>query len=254
MMGVGIIAHGPELRSTPVYGAISRLRESLSARSPKAGAYELEIVFEIPGSMGAPDFRGAKLGLVSVEARMIQVFVAVPVEVARLDAPDQEIVALAEDAVEVALRTAEARQALLDEATLRSDLAQAREAIERLGPAGPRPLSADEVEQQRILAEVLAQHGLSAGVAAPTSQSRDNEAGVSLHLHLSDESALQQAFLLERRLADALKRANVGYIDGNEIGQGDFAVYLYGPSREALVRVADSTLADHWAGRKAIIR
>ncbi|WP_037625143.1 hypothetical protein [Streptomyces aureus] len=46
----------------------------------------------------------------------------------------------------------------------------------------------------------------------------------------------------ERTMADAVRAAGVGDVDGNEFGGGEVVIFAYGPDAEALYRVMEPDL------------
>lgn len=259
-MGVGMIAHGPELRAMAVDGAIDRLAEFFTNREGAGDAWSLEIVFEIPGSLGTPDFVGVRTGRVSRGQRLAQVLVAVPDEVARSHEPDRALIDLAAEAVEVGSIEVRKRGGHLDKHGLQEALESAREAVERDGPAGPKPMTPAELDQDALLADAMAQLGLSMSHhglddVLPQADPRDIEARIEIELTIGgDRSALRDALELEARLTSELESRHRGLIDGNEIGQGKFTIFAAGPAIAPLVDVAARMIRDSWTRPGVVIR
>jgi hypothetical protein len=64
------------------------------------------------------------------------------------------------------------------------------------------------------------------------------EHAVIIHLLVSDaESGLDDLSALEERLTDAIEAAKVGEFDGNEVGGGEYVLFMYGPDAERLFAV-----------------
>ena len=59
------------------------------------------------------------------------------------------------------------------------------------------------------------------------------------------EDEVQRLFKLEDELKKAIEHSHVGEYDGNEIGEGTFTMYAYGPSTDKLFDVAQPILAKY---------
>lgn len=262
-MGVGMIAHGPELRAMAVDGAIDRLADFFTDRSVTGDAWNLEIVFDVPGSLGASDFVGVRTGRVSPSQRRAQVLVAVPNEVARSDEPDIALIDLAAEAVEVGLIEVQKRGGYLDKHGLHQALENARAAVERDGPAGPTPMTPAELDQDALLADAMAELGQSKSShrldddQGSLRQADPGDVGARIDIELTigdDRSALEDAFELEARIASELESTQRGMIDGNEIGQGKFTIFAEGAAMSPLVDMATRLIRDSWTQPGVVIR
>ncbi|MGO8986024.1 MAG: hypothetical protein ACLQFM_14665 [Terriglobales bacterium] len=56
---------------------------------------------------------------------------------------------------------------------------------------------------------------------------------------------VERLYKLEGELIQALEHSHVGEYDGNEIGEGTFTMYAYGPSANKLLEVALPVLMKH---------
>jgi hypothetical protein len=69
---------------------------------------------------------------------------------------------------------------------------------------------------------------------------------VRLHIPLDGKPATADPFAkysqLEEVLDAAAKKAGVGSLDGNEIGEGEYTIWLYGPDATKLAEVVKSAL------------
>jgi hypothetical protein len=75
------------------------------------------------------------------------------------------------------------------------------------------------------------------------------EHAVIAHLTIVGDSAdTEKLFALEDRLAEAISKAKAGEFDGNEVGGGEYVLYMYGPDAEKLYRAVESTLRSFSAG------
>jgi len=59
------------------------------------------------------------------------------------------------------------------------------------------------------------------------------------------QDEVQRLFKLEDELITAIEHSSVGEYDGNEIGEGEFTMYSYGPSANKLFDVALPILAKY---------
>ena len=70
-------------------------------------------------------------------------------------------------------------------------------------------------------------------------------------------SDLAPVFELEDALTEAIEAADAGEFDGNDVGQGECILYMYGPDADALFHAIQPTLAEHRefvAGGQAFLR
>jgi hypothetical protein len=81
------------------------------------------------------------------------------------------------------------------------------------------------------------------------------EAVVEIHLPMG-ESAADEYFALEDTVTAALDASNLGYVDGNDIGQGEFTLFLIGPDGRALLEAVRPLLSADLvhSGAHAVIR
>ena len=56
-------------------------------------------------------------------------------------------------------------------------------------------------------------------------------------------SSLDPAFELEDALTEAIESANAGEFDGNDVGQGECTLYMYGPDADALFTAIKPVIA-----------
>ncbi|MBC8066248.1 MAG: hypothetical protein H7Y17_15560 [Chlorobia bacterium] len=57
---------------------------------------------------------------------------------------------------------------------------------------------------------------------------------VRLPCPTGDLAAFDRCAALEERLEAALEGSEIGFVDGNDCGQGEFSIYCYGPRKNAL--------------------
>lgn len=70
---------------------------------------------------------------------------------------------------------------------------------------------------------------------------------VRVHIHLSGDPSpddLSRYAELEDALGDAVQRTGVGSLDGNQVGAGEYQIWLYGAQADLLAQVVKRTLAD----------
>lgn len=69
-----------------------------------------------------------------------------------------------------------------------------------------------------------------------------HEEALIIHLHLRDgpmasPEERDKIFALEDKVIKAIEESGAGEYDGNEIGEGEFTMYIYGPSTQQLWNV-----------------
>ena len=74
----------------------------------------------------------------------------------------------------------------------------------------------------------------------PLSSAEEQALIITIPLHSGKEGSAEERkrlFALEDQLSAAIKESGAGEYDGNEIGEGIFRMYIYGPSAERLFSV-----------------
>jgi hypothetical protein len=232
MIDVGSIAFGPEVERQPILSEISRLRGALM---PDEGSPSIEVVYFIPGSLGGAEFDTFEVRRSRSDKGRILVYVAVPPNVATSVAPMPDLIALARAAIEFgaghhATRGSDA-MSVHDRDALLASLAAVEE---RLSP-GSFARQGDEVRRR--------------GANRRVEQSKQGEASVTIRLPLGVGGAhLDDAFDLEDRLETELEGAGVGYVDGNDIGQETFQIFVEGPDVQKLRAVVEPVVRKSWTG------
>jgi hypothetical protein len=274
LIGVGSIQNGPEVGLTAASGAVGRLADLFEPGQPEDGTYSLVLVFEIPGSLGASTYTGARVGYVDWAQCIIQMAIAVPEEVAASSAPDLALVDLAEQAVERAAATLARRGERLDLAGCQAALDRAREEIERSGPVGARPPTEAELEEERVLAQMAEELGIPPNPPSSRLQPTEpvvkdrssthlrpgepaaetSEITVIVTLAIPNKAAVDAAFALEDALVEQLERDGIGYVDGNEIGGGEMSIFCFGDDAEALHSMIEEIVRSMWHHPGAVIR
>lgn len=156
------------------------------------------------------------------------VFIAVPDAVATASEPLAALVGWAADAISKA-----APRSALPEAELMSELARAAGALgipvsSALHESDQRP---DEV------VEVI-----------------DEEVGLEIDLLLRDQADVDRAFAFEEALADYLEQRGVGYVDGNEVGEALYTIFVYGEGLAALETATTAFIGSYAEGMPVTIR
>jgi len=83
---------------------------------------------------------------------------------------------------------------------------------------------------------------------------------VLVHLRLSDNHSgspleLDSAQKLELRIERAISAALVGELDGNEVGEGEYVIYCYGPDAESLFKVVAPIVAQaRWSSGGSVVK
>lgn len=226
MIDIGFIAHGRELKRMPIVRELHRLSDAL--RDTSEETIGIELAFDVPGSIGRPDFEGFELTRRRTGARNVLVFIAVPDAVATASEPLAALVGWAADAISKA-----APRSALPEAELMSELARAAGALgipvsSALHESDQRP---DEV------VEVI-----------------DEEVGLEIDLLLRDQADVDRAFAFEEALADYLEQRGVGYVDGNEVGEALYTIFVYGEGLAALETATTAFIGSYAEGMPVTIR
>jgi hypothetical protein len=60
--------------------------------------------------------------------------------------------------------------------------------------------------------------------------------------HMGTKQELEEIFKLEKELENVIVQNNVGEFDGNEIGQGECVLYMYGPNAKKLYKTISVVL------------
>jgi hypothetical protein len=100
---LGGIFGGPELEGSPVWvisGHLLRARDANQEQLVPKDDGELDIVFQYPGSLSKPTFTGLRTGSFSRKQKIVQIQIAVPIEMMEPDVFGQFYV----DAIEKAVR------------------------------------------------------------------------------------------------------------------------------------------------------
>ncbi len=225
MIDIGSIAYGPELRRKPIMRDLERLSRLLREAS---GDPVLEVAYVVPGSLGHADFDGFEIRARRDRGVPI-VFVSVPPSIVEEADPLAALIDLARQAAAVAadkgrLSVEDRGAALLslDRATVELGLG----AVDRPDELGAEP---------------------SVCVAA-------QEPGIEVVLPVTDRTAIGAAFALEAALHDRLVTGRVGYVDGNDVGDGEFAIYVYGPDLGKLERAVAEVVRAQWRLPGAALR
>lgn len=228
---IGAIEHGPELEQSRISQAVSHVARLFGARSRAAmTASSIEVVFDIPGSLGEPDFNGVQVGTSWPKAEELQVFAAVPSALAAQADPELALLDLVDEAIAEVASAAERRGVPIDVTSFRRDIEWVRRTLVNPSHAGPDPPA-------QALAPHVGERQTDAAVAA-------SEDGVGFRVRVTtpDEGALKKAFLLEAAIDDRLRSEGIGYVDGNELGAGSFLIFAYGSAEHELIAAIRSTI------------
>jgi hypothetical protein len=231
---IGIIAKGRRVLDRPVAKAIHRV---LLAARERTVEPSIELVYVIPGELGKADFDGFDLSHRNDRTRRPIVFIDVPRDIADTTTgePLSDVIELARDALAFARERLRTRSNGLD-----FDAAQ-------------RELS--EI-QEGLLPEGLVKDHTSAragGRRASHRSQEDTAHSVEIALRVVDDNALDAAYALEERLDSELTNAGAGYVDGNEIGQGEYRIFTYGPSWTRLRDVVSGIVSEAWKGQETLV-
>ena len=96
-----------------------------------------------------------------------------------------------------------------------------------------------------VLAVATVALGCSPREAAPEEQRREPKGWVVVSFDVDpSDPAMLQLLDTERAVEKALRRSGAGVIDGNEVGQGTYELYVVGSDAEEMWRVVEPELAD----------
>lgn len=59
-----------------------------------------------------------------------------------------------------------------------------------------------------------------------------------------DVDVVEQMLPIEQRAIEALDESGIGYYDGNEFGDGEFALYFFGADREAMWKLLEPIVSE----------
>lgn len=221
MIELGIIAKGPGLMKKPIVRDIRRLREALEGEENPA----IELAFIIPGRLGHADFDGFELGRRQGGDQRPIVFVAVPPDLANASDPLGALVDLSRQALEFG------RPAQDPSTADRARMALERAAAQ-LGVPSESPQKARDRDRFRTP---------NTGESA--------EMAIQVTLPLASVSDLDDAYQLEANLEKQLRERSLGYVDGNEVGEGSFIIFVYGPRSDTLPNAVEQLIRDTADGR-----
>jgi hypothetical protein len=108
MLYIGGVYGGPELTGSTIHAALGKIKAVLGeGRVDDSGS--LDIVFHVPGSLFSPEYGGVRTGSFSKKERILQVQIAVPLELCSQDQP--AVVTFVLDSLREAIRVAGPRYA-----------------------------------------------------------------------------------------------------------------------------------------------
>ena len=238
----GFIAKGPGLMNRPIARSIlemSRLAEREGA------APVLDLAFVLPGRMGRQD---SPFELQSGGGRLV-VFIAVPDALVKSDEPAPGLVDLARSAIDFASATPK-RGLQIPFDNLRGELE--RVAHEVLGDAYRRSLSASGVSRPT---EAFASTGAKPEWSEPADSPRfDAHGWIQVVLDAPDRSSIDAASEFEGRIAAGVAADGVGEVDGNEIGEGAYVIFIHGSDVASLQASVGRNVRASWKRPGATMR
>jgi hypothetical protein len=189
----------------------------------------VKIVFVVPGTLGKPDFDDFEVAPASGRNKTIQVFAAVPDDIARSKEPMDGLIDLARSAIDYA--HAHEAKGRLEVAEINRELDLAQAAVGGRGNPSRRRKDGPAL----------------AGRVQTRDGDEDAPAGARIRLPIGESRhATEAAFALESELENRLEPESVGYVDGNEVGQGVFEIFVYGPSIDALRDAILEVVRERW--------
>lgn len=216
---IGSIEHGPELEHSPLAQAIKKLAH-WSASIGGLGDGSVEVVFDVPGSLGGSETSGVDLRRARGPRRSL-VFVEVPPSLATSSDPTAKLLELLRGAL-VDLRDA-------------AKVPDARSEVEDLLARLPTQVNPSDVTGHERRAYV-----------------EDSSPMLVLGLPAPTRGAILAALDLMGSIEAALDAENLGHVDGNDVGDVSVRIYIV-PRRikDALALIA-AAVAD-WPHGKATI-
>ncbi len=106
MLYIGGVYGGPEVTGSRIDLVIGKITSLLGDRRVDDSG-SLDVVFHVPGSVAAPDYRGVRTGRLSKKERLLQVQIGVPPEIVSQD--PQAVEAFVLDSLREAIRIAGVR-------------------------------------------------------------------------------------------------------------------------------------------------
>lgn len=225
MIDIGSIAYGPELSRRPIMGDIERLSQALRS-TPSESDQVVEVAFVVPGSLGGADFDGFQIKKRRGPTKGMIVFVSIPDNLARNEAPLQRLISLTRRAIEHALVGSNAPLANGAAPHLR-DLQRAADTL-----GVPWDETGSHVEPSSVR----------------DTPRTDAELGVELVLPIAGAADLDAAFEFEELLGRHIERLGVGYLDGNEVNGKTFTIHAYGLDLDELRSAVQTAVARSWSG------
>ncbi len=223
IIDIGSIAYGPELEKKPIMRDLERLSRALRVGTDQP---LIDLTFVVPGSLGGADFSGYQ---VSRRGGRTIVFIEVPHEVAGAPDPLPRLVSLARGGINLAASSMRPKsQLVLKQGEAEVLLAELERAAAQLGlspSAGQSP-------------------ALVAALAEPAAATL--ESTVIVTLPISNDSTFDEAFALEDALQERLEQEGVGYVDGNEVGDGEVRLFCVGTDADLVRAVVAATVRSRW--------
>jgi hypothetical protein len=177
-------------------------RVSAVIRSQPLEGATIGLVFDIEGSLNAPDYTGLKVGRVDRKERSIQVWLAIAATVSERPHIAAELMDFAEAAMLLAGERLAAATIEVDEDAVADAIGNARLAL-GLSHRPDSRLSVDDVSEAVSTADLA----------------------IEVQLPLPADHLLA-LFTLEETLDGRLRGEGIGRVDGNEVGLGTFTMYL----------------------------
>ena len=217
MIDVGIIAGGGGLMRRPIVTELQRLRRALA--DPPAQPV-LVLVYWVPGHAGRAEFDGFELARSRTGSRHVIAYIEVPAAIVRAESPIADLIESGRRAIAFAKASlgAPTRDAL-DFDTL----------VETLDEAGSLLVGSNRFS-------TLAPESALAKVS-PTPSGHETRLTVrqrSRSFLRSSTAGPASSIRAGARYSGSRGELRFGYVDGNEVGQGEFKVLLYGPELEPL--------------------
>jgi hypothetical protein len=245
---VGIIEGGPGSALPDAIGTIKAAANVVLDSAP-TDSFDLAIRFQWAGAAWRPHGDGARVLRVSQEHRSVDVDVVVADAVAwHSEEPMRAAMALYAAAIESAGVAAARRRVPFDPDAYMGALRSAGSTLGvEVAPFPPRDLPGS----------AMASNGPAAATGdGPPDAEADavgDHGAVTITFTARSPADVERLFSLEDDVEDALHEAGIGDLDGNEVGEGLFTLYLDGLSTDRFAAIVVPVLERHGYGPSSYV-
>jgi hypothetical protein len=224
---IGEIYMGPEHERSWGRAAVKRVFELLAGETD---AGSVGLLLHVGGSISEPAWTGLA-GRVQRRASRVTFDIGVPASV-QDDALETQLLDFAEEAVGIAASVCQRARVRFDEQAHRRLVTEARRRLAQLAPPSERIREHDDAAGRA--ARYHTRHGPPAVYPEPGARSQM----FRVQFRWQDQRDLDALFALEERVDETLTSADVGEVDGNEVGSGSYTLFVT-PERRAAARARE---------------